>query len=76
MHSFIGRTIVRAGRAIKVNMEWIRSYGFYFLDRINRIDPDEIKAATISSRLNKGNKDLTGQVGQAGYFFQAFRKKV
>ena len=27
--------------------------------------PDEIKARTISSRLNKGNKDLTGQVGQA-----------
>ena len=27
--------------------------------------PDEIRATTISSRLNKGNKDLTGQVGQA-----------
>ena len=27
---------------------------------------DEIKATKISSRLNKGNKDLTGQVGQAG----------
>jgi hypothetical protein len=27
--------------------------------------PDEIRATKISSRLNKGNKDLTGQVGQA-----------
>jgi hypothetical protein len=27
--------------------------------------PDEIKATKISSRLNKGNNDLTGQVGQA-----------
>ena len=27
--------------------------------------PDEIRTTEISSRLNKGNKDLTGQVGQA-----------
>jgi len=27
--------------------------------------PDKIRATKISSRLNKGNKDLTGQVGQA-----------
>ena len=27
--------------------------------------PDEIKATTISSRWNKGNKDSIGQVGQA-----------
>jgi len=27
--------------------------------------PDEIRRTKISSRLNKGNKDLTGQVGQA-----------
>jgi hypothetical protein len=34
--------------------------------KTNRFNPDEIKATEISSRLNKGNKDLTGQVGQAG----------
>ena len=31
-----------------------------------RAGPDEIRATKISSRLNKGNKDLTGQVGQVG----------
>ena len=28
----------RVERAIKANLEWIRSYGFYFLDRIDRIN--------------------------------------
>jgi len=32
----------------------------------SKLNPDEIKATKISSRLNNGNKDLTGQVGQAG----------
>ena len=30
--------------------------------------PDEIKATKISSRLNKDNKDLTGQVRQANSY--------
>jgi hypothetical protein len=29
--------------------------------------PDEIRATKIPSRLNKDNKDLTEQVGQAGF---------
>ena len=53
--------------------------GFIFLDRINRIDPDEIKAATISSRLNwraiPKCSHLTGQVGQDGYFFRLSGRK-
>ena len=33
---------------------------------LSKFHPDEIRATKISSRLNKGNKDLTGQVGQVG----------
>jgi hypothetical protein len=33
--------------------------------KTDRFNPDKIWTTEISSRLNKGNKDLTGQVGQA-----------
>ena len=40
------------------------SYKF-LLNKYFNSHPDEISARKISSRLNKGNNDLTGQVGQA-----------
>ena len=50
----------------------IRSYGLACA--IERCPyPEEINAKKISSRLNKGNKDLTGQVGQAGFTGFSFR---
>ena len=43
----------------------VKSAALVFFEELNWAGPDEIKTTKISSRLNKGNKDLTGQVGQA-----------
>jgi len=56
--------------SICVRLRLIYSFFYFLPPRINenqkRFNPDGIRATKIPSRLNKGNKDLTGQVGQAG----------